>query len=714
MRRFVLGSFALVAVTALLAKSSGAADLAPMRLETLVSGRSLAFVSVENVGTLGKRFKATALGRMLDDPEMKGFLAPVAEDLNKLASDKQSKGGLPIPPMVLELLGKLTGLEGQAGVSLVDVDDRRPVIAACLDFGGKLSDFIAFIGRVKDDPSGDKPPISTREDGGRTYWLFGNPEHPAMFATAVGTAILCSTDHDWLAKTAGGGLTPIDGALSSAPAFQRVRAASGGESLALSLYANVPSILAKYKMGERGAKMADALGLGAIEAAGYGMAFAGDGILDSIVVDAPTTDHGILTLMPTKPIDHASLAWAPTTAFYYGEENLDIAGLVPKLRALFGRIDPDMTEHVEKTLGQIRDVIGMDLEKDVLSGFGENLAFWLSMPETGGLYPELGLSFEVKDPAACEKTIAAVADKLCEEAGKGEHMMASRRVLEWHGKRLHVLDLVGIGRHAMVPFTPTLCFVGNRMLVTLVPHAMKEILLRQEEMGTANAGLAGQEDVKALLDAAPKGHASFAYLDLQAILNLAYDTAVPALQTIAKPNILGGLPVRLDWAQLPATRSMRPYFRSLGAFLVSDGKSVRISIHSPIGIIGPIGAIAAAYAVMGGRHREMPTIDVPDKTATDAASEASTQALTNAESLRDAVLAYYRAKGKLPEGLADLTGNDPKTGSPYLASVPLDPWGFGFVYTVTDAATAKYEIRAWGPDGLPKTDDDVVAVGAGK
>ena len=66
------------ALAALLPVRTRAADLAPIRLETLVSGKSLAFASVEQVGTLGKRFKATALGKMLDDPEMKAFGDPVA------------------------------------------------------------------------------------------------------------------------------------------------------------------------------------------------------------------------------------------------------------------------------------------------------------------------------------------------------------------------------------------------------------------------------------------------------------------------------------------------------------------------------------------------------------------------------------------------------------------------------------------------------------
>ncbi len=183
------------------------------------------------------------------------------------------------------------------------------------------------------------------------------------------------------------------------------------------------------------------------------------------------------------------------------------------------------------------------------------------------------------------------------------------------------------------------------------------------------------------------------------------------LQTIAKPNVLG-VPVRFDWAQLPASRTMRPYFRSLGAFSLCDGKSLRISVHSPVGILVPVAAIAAVGLAVAKKkaHQFQPDFAMPPETppAEGNAAQAS------ADMLRDAVLAFVAATGKLPEGLADLTAKNPKTDAPYASDVPLDPWGFGFVYTVVDAATASFEIRSWGPDGLPKTPDDVVSTGAGK
>ena len=99
------------------------------------------------------------------------------------------------------------------------------MIAASLDFGGKLSDFVEFVERIKDDPSGRQAARPRDEDDGqRTWWSIGNPEHRRCFATAVGTALFVSNDHGWLERTVDGALAPIDGALStSAPLPARAR-----------------------------------------------------------------------------------------------------------------------------------------------------------------------------------------------------------------------------------------------------------------------------------------------------------------------------------------------------------------------------------------------------------------------------------------------------------------------------------------------------------
>ena len=71
-------------------------------------------------------------------------------------------------------------------------------------------------------------------------------------------------------------------------------------------------------------------------------------------------------------------------------------------------------------------------------------------------------------------------------------------------------------------------------------------------------------------------------------------------------------------------------------------------------------------------------------------------------------LAYFQAKGKLPESLADLTGNNPKTGSPYLGKVPLDPWGVPYQLRNPGSKSKDgYDVFSAGKDRQMGTDDDI-------
>ncbi len=701
-RPFVaLAALALAAV----ARPGAAEPVAPFLLQNLVPARALALASFEEVGSLGARFGKTALGKMIADPEMKPFAAPIGEDLEKLMKGEGGKG-LPIPPVFLKLLEHLTGLHGQAGVCLVDMPEGQPVLAASLDFGDRLSEFVTFVKRIREEEGGADIPVVSQEKDGKTWFTVGDPEHPMMRGTAVGTGLFLSTDAGWIDAVAKSGAATVEGALGANEAFGRVRAQTGGSDLALSVYANVPGILARVKMPDEAHRIATALGLDEVEAAGYGMAFKGDGMLDSIVVDAPRTSHGLMKAFAMKPASRKSFGWAPSTAFLVEETAFSLSGLTAHVRDIAGRIDPEALTDVERFLREGKEALGVDLEQELLGGLSDDLGYWLAMPETGGLYPELCLSIGVKDAAAYEKTVEKVADGILAQVSKHERVAASRRVIEWHGKRLHVIDLAYVEGRKPVPFQPTICFADGRMLVTLVPHAMKETLLRKEAGG---AGLAGEEDVKALLAAAPEGTGSIAYLDLQAILNLAYDTGVPLLQTVAKPNVLG-VPVRLDWAQLPAARSMRPYFRSMGVFSACDGKSLRISIHSPTGIVVPLALVGAVAATFVARrheafHREL--IELAPDSHAESEAQRALMADLQASQIVEAIRAYRNATGRLPATLTVLTEKGPD-GGPYLDSLPLDPWKFGFIYTIKDAEKGTFEVRSWGADGRPDTTDDIV------
>ena len=333
----------------------------------------------------------------------------------------------------------------------------------------------------------------------------------------------------------------------------------------------------------------------------------------------------------------------------------------------------------------------------------DDLSYYVGMPETGGLYPEVDVSLGVKDPAAFEKAAQKAVDGLLQTAGKDEHVTGRQRVVEWHGKRLYMVELQGVRRRDMVPFTPTWAILDGRWVITLVPHAMKELILRTEQGGK---GLADQEDVVSILRSAPEKATSLGYVDLQALLTLLYDTAVPLLQTAAKPNLLHA-PVRLDWSMLPPTRAVRPYFRSMGTHTHVEGDAFVAQMDSPMGYMLPI-AMAAGVGMVAMKARSRAFEEVtamPEVTSESRAPVADLQV----QSLADPVRGYVAAHGKLPGSLEQLTQEtDPGTGRPWLDRIRRDPWGGEYAFTVLDAAKGTFEVRSVGADGTPNTLDDVV------
>ncbi len=669
-----------------------AEPVAPLRLETLVPASSLAFVAFEEVGSWGDRWKRTALGRLIADPEMRAFLDPVVEDVTaavRKAAEGDREGKGPVPPILARLFEALRGLRGQAAACVMDAPKGRPpAIAAALDFGDHVADFTAFLERMG-GPDG-KVEWTKTEDAGRAWWAVGG-EMPTT-VTVVGTSVLASTDRAWLDGVVQRSGAPVADPLAGAASFRDVREAVGGNEVAAFVWANVPAVLDRVGLPERARTQAAVLGADTVRAAGYGLAFRGEGFADTLVLSAPGADHGILPLLRMRPATHRTLAWAPATTFLWREDTGDLAGLLGGLREVLAKAEPRAAREMDEALQDARRELGVDVESDLLAGLAGEQALYLGVPETGGLYPEAAAFLSVKDPAAYEGLFERAVNGLSSVLAR-ERVRAVQRTVPWHGHRLHVLDLEASRGDDPVPFTPTWTILregeAGWLVVTLVPHAMKELILRRE---AGTPGLAGEEDVKALLASAPPGHGGFLYLDTQAALSLLYDTGVPLLQAAVKPNVLGA-PIRLDWAQLPAARTVRPYLRSAALFMTSDEKGLTVSVSSPTGILAPL-AIVAAVAI--------PSL------AARANSARSAHAQAEMQNIQMAIHMHYLDRRKLPTSLADLTAPPADGGEPFLESLPKDPWGGEYRYVVTDVAKRDFELRSAGPDGVFDTEDDVV------
>ncbi len=677
-------------------------------LESRVPQSTLAVVTLEDIGNWEQKFDKTAIGAFFSEPEMHAFMEPIEKALTQMIEEREGPFG-DVPPIAWDLLEQLEGLEGQLAVALIDVDldEEMPSAVASLDFGSKIGDFGKFLHNMKAEMGDDGEAMRAFEKDGRTWWQV-DADGLVISATSIDTAFVIATDPQLLqsvidAPTGG------EGSLASNADFKVVKAKSGGEQLGMFAYANVPAIVRMFdsKMDEETRAIANALGLDTVKGFGYGMSFVGDGFMDSLVIHTPGADHGILKLLEAPPMRPQMIDWAPSTAFYYSESAMSLDGLLGRVRELLAAVDEDYVEDMDEGLKEVNAQLGVDIEHELVAGLGAGACLYAAMPETGGLYPEAALMMTVKNADEYESVFDRFANGLAGMMTENGSIIASTRVIEYAGQRMHLFEMQEAEGDDVVPFTPTWAIMEGKLFVTAVPYAMKEIIARKKEQAAVSGahGLASQEDFQTVLSAMPDSAGAIEYLDLQAIMNLLYDTAVPTLQTVVKPNMIP-MPVPLDWAQLPPARTVRKYFRSLGAFTTWNQDGISISMHAPIPMMAMLMVSAGAGAAMlMGRVDPMmdpvmievvPSLGVPADLDAELAE-------VQAEEIAKYVSLYILEQKKMPATLADLVTAD------VMGALPKDPWGNDFKLRVLDAESRDFRIVSWGPDGRANTEDDVVA-----
>lgn len=674
-------------------------------LAARVPASTIAFVGLEDLHLARQRFEATALGRMAKDPSMQAFMEPLTQALSEMT------GPDILPPFVTDLLKHLEHLRGQLAVAFVGMSpaNGEPLLAASLDFGAHVGDFAQFLQRLLGELGGDDLKVQVGEAGGRPVWTVSIRRGPTLTATTVDTTFLVATSATLLQDIAGGGAST--GTLAASADYQAVGKKLAADGLALRLYANVPAALATFAGDWEGPerRMADAIGLDTVKALAYGMSFSGDGFRDSLVIHTPGADHGLMTMFHMPALSRARLLdLVPANAFACEEGNVDLSGVLPAIRKLAAVFDPDAAAELDQGLAEVSKQLGVDVEQDLLGGLSGAMGWYAGLPQGGGLFPEVALMLTVKDPAAYEQVLVKLWEGVAGIVNEEGDVLMRPRVLELDGQRLHLIELQAGRGDDVIPFTPSWTLLGDRLVLTLVPYTLREIVWRAKNPTEAGGGIQTQEDFKALWAAKPAAAGSFGYVDLQAIMSLLYDTGVPLLQAAVKPNMLekAGLPFTPDWALLPPARQMRKYFRSMAWTETFNRDGMELTLHSPVPLL-PILVGIGAGAALAFRSVAMPMreIEIGEPDVIVVPEEGSGETQAQLEDLARYVKLYVLERGEMPAALGDLV----KAGM--IDAVPVDAWGNEVRLVVVDAATRAFRVVSAGPDGSLKTDDDLVAGG---
>ena len=227
--------------------------------------------------------------------------------------------------------------------------------------------------------------------------------------------------------------------------------------------------------------VANALGLDTLKAAAYGMAFSGDGFMESFVLHTPGADHGIVPLVAMPTYTPHALPFAPASTFYFEEASVDLAGLLAGLRRGAPDVGRDFAEGLEDVLGEVNEALGVDVEGEVLAGLAGPMGFYAAMPETGGIFPEVALFLKVRDPKGYATVFERLARGIAGVVTEEGDVIAAPRTLAYRDRTLHLFEMQWAYGDDPFPFTPTWVLMDDWLVLTLVPHTMKEIVLRTSD-----------------------------------------------------------------------------------------------------------------------------------------------------------------------------------------------------------------------------------------
>ena len=404
----------------------------PQKAETPGLGRYfpardlVVYAEFDGLDAHGLAFSESALGRILGETSTGRMIADVASKALDWAAMRNRRGGPPSPPMGAAVVELAEGaLRRGFALGIVRPRDReKPTLLGLVLRGGAEGTAARIVPRLLAglDPRGLEP--STLEGpGGRE--LTGFPGGPQWWAEGPDLVVSLLGEEGVAAVV---GTLQGDGANASThPVVARLKQADGGfEPVGSAFFdmAALPDLPPE----------ATALGLDRLERLEYRWGFRGPAVETRTRIVAPAPRTGLLTLLDHPTFAPDDLPPIPGGLVGYTALSIDPAKLYRDAKMFMAASNPRAAADFRDVEGNVRDRLGLDLEREVLGPLGPRMLAY-AVPERivaptdpvlgllRGLLnaPKSALVVEVDDADAYAETL----DGVLAEINKDLELMAS-------------------------------------------------------------------------------------------------------------------------------------------------------------------------------------------------------------------------------------------------------------------------------------------------
>ena len=552
----------------------------PASLEGYVPSDAMLYVHVQDMDSAAKSFQQTALKQILDEPEVKAFVAEVSRVIDETI--KMNAHGAPFTWADIKM-----ALDSEVGFALLDVRGPMPSMALIFRSDKNADALQALVDKLIASimPPEEAAKIPENEMEGIRFKTVG----PFCVAWS-GKDLILTSGQETLRKI----VAVLKGTTNPISKNDRYAAASkklmGGREFLMAHW-NVERTR-EIAAGLRGRDAQEAemvwkiSGLADVNYVRLAVVPDAPGIKTMLYVHAPQGAKGVLGLLPKKPLDEkAMLAAVPEDARDFLIARLSAAEMFDTVAEVVASAGE--RRDFDRAMAAFRDATGLDLRKDLLASLGDEIAV-RTIGSGFFLLPEFYLSFSVKDEKALssclEKLVVALNDEV---GGRGGRAGAEIEKIDYKGRQISACRLRGMP----IPITPSWTIDKGRLYLGLTAQTVKKALDLQAVPARPMTGSTAYAALRSHVAAKP---AVLVYSEFKSDFEMFYGIATLLVQFA---NGIPNVPPNDLATKFPCSTAIVPHlFGSVNA-ISHDGEGWLLEGYGPFGASIGTGGSPATFQV---------------------------------------------------------------------------------------------------------------------
>jgi hypothetical protein len=535
---------------------------------------TIAYVSVENVQSLGQRIRECPLNALWTEESVQDFLALPRQKWGEMLNEMAEQMGGARPDELVKMAQGQVVL-AMTGIRELDESRKRPGVIALVDVGDngeKLQEWLSRLEgsekfeekwrRVEDEFRGVRIVTYVSKEEGSDDEM--DPGQPSWFVR--GSVFGLSNDIEAVKDVLVRSEAEDAAGLADSETYRTVRRRTGGNAdVAFFVsFEEIWEVLGKYVEDEKVMPILGSLGLTGMRAMGGRMTLGGESMTQQFFIYSPGEKSGVMRLMAGKnsalvppkfvPADVAS---AMTMAF-------DVQEIWAEARRVMDKIKPGMTKEMDEGLASVKEQLGVDIQADIIGSLGGTMTYYQiapeEMPEEAD--PMAGIGQMNRIVFALELANAAKLEEALDTLLQVAPMPVETQ--EYMGVTLRTVNAgffeMGFGIVA-----------GHLVLATNVEDLRAVV----QTQGKEGAGLAGSEDFRRAMTSLPEARSMVSYSDPRRAMAMMSQM----LQGPIGQMMMGGNPEMAEWfdfSLFPEAEVFTKYMDVGGAVMRTEEEGILI------------------------------------------------------------------------------------------------------------------------------------------